>query len=98
MTDSCHWIRDEDGLEVLIPRCWGSVHHPVGCTCDVGGSALEQAERRRDIAEGEVLRLREKAMRARELYEGALRWQTRQRQEIKRLEAEISAMRTRKEG
>ena len=98
MGDQCYWTRDEDGYEMLIPRCYGGALHPSGCTCDVGGSVLELAERRRDIAEGEVLRLREKALRARENYEQSLRCQGRLIKEIKRLEAEISTIRKRGEG
>jgi len=92
LPDRCYWTRDEDGLEVLIPRCWGSVLDPAGCSCEVEGSVLEKAERRRDIAEGEVLRLREKLIRATDRYDGALRWQRRQYQEIKRLEALVASL------
>ena len=98
MTDRCNWTLDDDGNAALIPRCWGSALDPFGCTCGVEGSALEQAERRRDIAEGEVLRLHEKAMRARELYEQTLRWQRCLIKEITRLKAENAAIRKRGEG
>lgn len=92
MPDRCYWTRDEDGLEVLIPRCWGSVLDPAGCTCAVEGSALEKAERRRDIAEGEVLRLREKLIRATDRYEEILRKDRRWGAEVRRLEALVASL------
>jgi hypothetical protein len=71
MPERCHWVREQDGTETLIPGCWGSVHDPANCTCEVPGSALERAERARQAAETEVERLREKlvsgAERVREL-------------------------------
>lgn len=60
MPDRCHWVREQDGTETLIPGCWGSVHNPANCTCEVAGSALERAERARQAAETEIERLREK--------------------------------------
>lgn len=71
MGDRCHWVREQDGTETLIPGCWASVHDPANCTCEVPGSALERAKRARQAAETEVERLREKlssaADRVREL-------------------------------
>jgi peptidoglycan hydrolase CwlO-like protein len=64
MPDRCHWVREQDGTETLIPGCWGSVHDPANCTCEVPGSALDRAERARQAAEAEVERLREKLARA----------------------------------
>lgn len=78
----CYWYRDGDG-EVLIPMCYGSaVNGPNECTCDVPESRIEAAERRRDIAEQEVLRLRE--ARDRRLDEQQSTWW-----KIKRLRARV---------
>lgn len=68
---------------MLIPMCCGSaVYGPNECTCDVPESRIEAAERRRDIAEQEVLRLRE--ARDRRLDEQQSTWW-----QIKRLRARV---------
>lgn len=63
MGDACHWVRGDDGVEVMIPMCWASILDPSACTCEVEPSRLERAEMARSVAEGEVLRLREKLRR-----------------------------------
>lgn len=89
----CHWVRDEDDTEVLIPFCWAAVLDPVACTCGVEGSPLEQAEARRDIAEGEVLRLREKLISGADRHHQAMALTNgRLRAEIQRLRREIAAL------
>lgn len=90
--DRCHWVRDEDGFEVLIPRCWGSVLDPAGCTCDVEGSRLEQAERARVSAEAEIMRLREKLERQADRYAASTRYQQRLWAELRRLRAEVESL------
>ncbi|MCJ1903074.1 MULTISPECIES: hypothetical protein [Paracoccus] len=90
--DPCHWVRDEDGFEVLIPRCWGSVLDPAGCTCDVEGSRLEQAERGRVSAEAEIMRLREKLERQADRYAASMRYQQRLWAELRRLRAEVESL------
>jgi hypothetical protein len=83
----CHWVRDKDGLEVLIPHCWAAVHDPAACTCDIEGSALERAEAARAAAEIEVERLREKLRRQADRFAAQLRKEERMFSEIRRLRA-----------
>lgn len=65
--DRCHWVRDADGTEVMIPMCIGcAVLGPAQCTCNTPESAIEEAQRRRDEAERYVTRLREARERHRE--------------------------------
>ncbi len=59
----CHWVRGDDGLETLIPHCWGSINSPSFCTCDTKGSEVERALYGRMTAEQEVMRLRGKLER-----------------------------------
>lgn len=60
----CHWLRDDDGAEILIPMCMGAaVAGPEGYTCDVPLSRIERAEDARRAAEAEIERLLEKAER-----------------------------------
>lgn len=92
MADRCHWVRCEDGTEVLIPRCWAAVLDPAACTCEVDGSRLERAEYARFSAEQEVLRLRGKLDRAAARYEESLFYQRRQYREINRLRAALAAV------
>ena len=34
MPDRCHWIREEDGVTILIPGCWPRVYDPdATCLC-----------------------------------------------------------------
>lgn len=58
--EGCHWVKDEDGEEVLIPMCMGALHDPSGCTCRP--EAME-AERVRRKHEDELRRLRAMAQR-----------------------------------
>lgn len=92
MPQVCHWIRDEDGFEVMIPRCWGSVLDPAGCTCSVDGSRIERAERAREIAEGEVMRLREKLLRQADRYSDSVRYQQRLHAEWRALRALLESL------
>lgn len=49
---ACHHVKDpETGLWVHIPECYGAIHDPDGCTCEVMGSDLERAIRAREEAE-----------------------------------------------
>lgn len=62
MPDRCQWLFDR--YWIMIPGCIGAaVGGPHDCTCDIKGSKLEQAQRGREIAEGEVLRLHKRAER-----------------------------------
>lgn len=90
--DRCHWVRDSDGLEVLIPICWGSVLDPEGCTCEVEGSRLERAECGRQIAEAEVLRLREKLARHADRYADTIASQQRLWREARDLRARLESL------
>lgn len=83
----CHWVRHSDGVDVLIPMCWGAVHDPSECTCVTDGSRLERAEIAREIAEGEVLRLRNKLLGQADRYAATLRHQEGLYAEIRRLRA-----------
>lgn len=86
--DRCYWAKGEDGLEVLIPHCWGTVlDGPSACTCDIAGSRLERAERGRQIAESYVERLRDRLLLAAARYEEQLVRARRLHEEIRRLEA-----------
>lgn len=81
--DRCYWLRTDDGEDILIPMCMGTaVNGPQLCTCDVPESQVEEAVRRRDEAERQVMRLRE--ARDRRLEEQASIWRR-----IKRLETHI---------
>ncbi|NDK36675.1 hypothetical protein [Rhodovulum sulfidophilum] len=86
-TTRCHWIRTDDGLDILIPMCCGAaIGGPAECTCDVPESRIEAAERGRQEAEAQVLRLR--GVRDLSLEEQARMWREnkRLRQRIKELE------------
>lgn len=49
---ACHHVKDpETGLWAHIPECYGAIHDPDGCTCEVRGSDLEQAVLERDRAQ-----------------------------------------------
>lgn len=49
---ACHHVKDpETGLWVHIPECYGAIHDPDACTCEVKGSDLERAIRAREKAE-----------------------------------------------
>ncbi|RAP42376.1 hypothetical protein BYZ73_04050 [Rhodovulum viride] len=83
----CHWLRDEDGLEILIQMCCGAaIGGPAECTCNVPESRIEAAERGRAEAEAHVLRLMDE--RDRRLHEQAGIWgrNKRLRQRIEELE------------
>lgn len=75
--ERCHWVRDSEGFEVLIPHCWAAVLDPAACTCGVEGSRLEQAEAGRKVAEEEILRLREKLLLHAERHAAVLRHESR---------------------
>lgn len=90
--DRCHWVRCEDGTEVLIPRCWDAVHDPAACTCNVDGSRLDRALRARDVAEQEVERLREKLQRAGVRHADFLARDARLMAEIRRLRAVVESL------
>lgn len=91
--DRCYWVRGDDGLEILIPPCWGCVMDgPAACTCEIDGSSLERAERARFGAEQVVLRLRDKLDRTAERYEQALNHQRRQSREIQRLRTRVAEL------
>ena len=92
MTDRCHWVRCEDGTEVLVPGCWASVHDPAACTCGIEGSRLERAEAARDSAEAEVLRLREKLARHADRYAASQRYQQRMWREIRDLRLRLESL------
>ncbi|MBL3598128.1 hypothetical protein JMM63_21725 [Rhodovulum sulfidophilum] len=82
----CYWLREEDGIEILIPMCIGAaIGGPAECTCNVPESRIETTER--GWAEAQVLRLRE--ARDRCLEEQAVKWRQdkRLRQRIAELEA-----------
>ncbi|MDO5622240.1 MAG: hypothetical protein Q4G24_12300 [Paracoccus sp. (in: a-proteobacteria)] len=84
----CYWARDEHGLEFLIPACWASINDgPSACTCHIEGSRLEQAQRGRDEAEQEVLRLRGKLRHSADRYAASLDYQQRLWREVRRLRA-----------
>lgn len=53
----CHWIKDDDGTPVMIPECYGGAHDPKECTCEVGGSQLDQALEALREAEDKIVRL-----------------------------------------
>ncbi|MBK5923806.1 hypothetical protein CCR90_08435 [Rhodovulum sulfidophilum] len=86
-TTRCHWVRTDDGLDILIPMCCGSaIGGPSECTCNVPESRIEAAERGRAEAEAHVLRLMDE--RDRRLYEQAGIWRRnkRLRERIEELE------------
>ncbi|PTW37210.1 hypothetical protein C8N38_1324 [Rhodovulum kholense] len=88
----CHWLRDEDGLEILIPMCCGAaIGGPAECTRNVPESRIEAAERGRAEAEAHVLRLMDE--RDRRLHEQAGIWRRnkRLRQRIEDLETLLAA-------
>ena len=89
--DRCYWYRDGE-VELLIPMCYGTaINGPHACTCDVPESRLEEAERRRDEAERQVIRLRE--ARDRRLDHQQSNWQQikRLRDRIQELENQLDA-------
>jgi hypothetical protein len=59
---TCYHMQDEDGTWLHIPGCWGAIHDPSGCTCEITGSELELARRARAIAEAHIEKLRDKAI------------------------------------
>lgn len=87
----CHHIQDADGTWMHIPGCWGAIHGPEGCTCKVGGSALERAERARSAAEGYVETLIEKGNERAERLNAMFYENRRLRDEIERFRALIPA-------
>jgi hypothetical protein len=94
--DRCHWVRDSDGLEVLIPHCWAAVLDPAACTCGVEGSRLEQAEAGRKVAEEEILRLREKLRLHAERHAAVMRHESRLYAEVKRLRDRVEELERRR--
>lgn len=64
----CHWIRDGDGTEVLIPECYGGAHDPKECTCEVRGSELDQAREALRKAEERIARMVDAARQQNERY------------------------------
>lgn len=92
--ERCHWIRDADGTEVLIPMCIGcAVLGPKECTCDTPESAIEEAQRRRDEAERHVTRLREARDRGLEEQQSAWNRSRNLHKRVRELEAQLEAMR-----
>lgn len=64
---TCQWVKDPDnGLDAFIPRCWGGVHGPESCTCEIAGSELEQAQKATAEARETITFLREQLSRERE--------------------------------
>lgn len=57
----CHQVKLGPDEWVHIPGCFGSLHHPAGCTCYAQGSEFEEAIQRRDEAERYIERLLDKA-------------------------------------
>lgn len=94
--DRCHWVRDSDGFEVLIPLCWDAVLDPGLCSCGVEGSRLDRAEIGRAAAESYVERLCDKLARATARYEEAILRDRRLVAEIRRLEAELESLKSSK--
>lgn len=92
--DRCYWYRDGEG-EVLIPMCYGTaINGPHECTCDVPESRIEAAERRRDEAERQVLRLREARDRRLD-HQQSNWWQIKRlRDRIRELENQLDAKST----
>ncbi|MDB6178958.1 hypothetical protein PAF17_15815 [Paracoccus sp. Z330] len=87
--DRCHWLKDEDGEEILIPMCCGgAVYGSYACTCTVPESRIEAAERGRAEAERQVQRLCE--ARDRRLDEQKASWNMQRR--LRRRIAELETM------
>lgn len=59
----CHWVRGEDGLEFMIPECYGGAHDPKECTCDVKGSELEAAQTQLREAQEHIEKMQERLLR-----------------------------------
>lgn len=93
MTDvrQCHWVKIGDEEWVHIPGCWGAIHDPAGCTCDIKGSELERALRARREAEICIEKLREKALERSERLNEMFMMNNRLRDEIRRLEDELNS-------
>ncbi|OLS50221.1 hypothetical protein [Rhodovulum sulfidophilum] len=84
-------MREEDGIEILIPMCIGAaIGGPAECTCNVPESRIETTERGRTEAEAQVLRLMDE--RDRRLYEQARNWRRNKllRQRIEDLETQLA--------
>ena len=56
----CHWIKDPDtGVNLFIPNCYGALHDPDGCTCEIEGSRLEKAAAALARAEEQISYMRD---------------------------------------
>jgi hypothetical protein len=88
MIDRCHWVREPEGFEVLIPMCHGSAAYgSSGCTCTVPSSRIERAERGRAEAERYVMKLREARDEMLDRQKTSRRFQAQLHQRVRELEA-----------
>lgn len=91
----CHWIKDPDtGENVFIPHCYGALHDPDGCTCEIEGSRLEKAEIALVQANETIERLRENLAWHRGEAESLHRNNNRLRDKIRQMKAETGCAMT----
>lgn len=57
---NCHWAKDpETEIMCFIPGCYGAIHDPAYCTCEIEGSRLDKAEIALARAEETIIYLRD---------------------------------------